>query len=131
MIIIDFMFYYLSRIDNIIKRKGKSNPKDQAAYIIALSCGFWLFIFDIIIGFLIYHDYSAKVPSIIFVLTILLIYFLIKRVYERNGRYEKLVEMGGPRLRVSDRTGIIISVSIFFLSFFLIICTVLIIHEIK
>lgn len=130
---LDFLFYYFVRWFEISDRrpvKTKSYP-DQAVYTLAICSIFWMLLIDLIFDFIVFNTFKSKIPNLIFIVIGLGLYFLYRHIYIKKGRYNFILEKSDPKFNVSDKTGRIITLMVFFSSLLILMFTTIILHSIK
>ena len=131
--ILDFLFYYLVRLFDVTDSKHikfKSHP-DQAAYVLTICSGFWLILINGVIEYFIFDTLKSKIPTFIFIIIGLLLYFVYRDIYIKKGRYNLILERSDPKFNVSDKAGRIIVVIVVFSSLLLLMLSAIILHSIK
>ncbi|MEI6821287.1 MAG: hypothetical protein WCL51_05095 [Bacteroidota bacterium] len=133
MIILDFLFYYLVLFTKNIDRrtvKTVSYP-EHVSYLLGILLLIWLMTINGVIEFFLFNTFISKVPGLIFIILALLFMALLRYIYIKKGRFNRIMEKSEPRFKVSDKTGIIISVSFFFSSVAIFMLTAVILHKLK
>lgn len=130
--VLDFLFYYLARLIEITDRRKKKTVSypDQVSYAISISTAVWIVVFDGIVEYYMFGSFVSKIPLIVFLSFTIFQYFLLRRIYIKKGRYEKLLKMNDPKFGVTDKVGITIAMVVFFLPLVVLFFTALILHNI-
>ena len=133
MIILDFLFYYLVLFTKNIDRrtiKTVSYP-EHVSYLLGILLLIWLMTINGVIEFFLFNTLISKVPGPIFIILALLFMALLRYIYIKKRRFNRIMEKSEPRFKVSDKTGIIISVSFFFSSVAIFMLTAVILQKLK
>jgi len=129
----DFLFYYLVNFfDETDKKHVKfKSHLDQAAYVLTICSGLWVILINGIFEYVLFDTFKSKIPTYIFIIIGVLLYFVYRHIYIKKGRYNQILERSDPKFNVSDKTGRIIAVAVAFSSLLILMLTTIVLHNVK
>jgi hypothetical protein len=127
--VIDFLYYYQVLW---FKKRGKVlDPIARPAYALGICSLFWMMAIDGIIEYILFNSFNARIPKFVFVIVGIVIVYLLEYVYVKKKRYYLILEKDDPKFNVSDKSGMIISISFIIFSLFFLLGSAIIVHSIK
>ena len=131
MIILDFIFHFFVRWFQVSDRRKvkKVTYTDQASYAITICLLVWLILLNAIIEYFLFNTFKSKIPSFAFIILGVLIYFIFRYVYIINNRYSKIMQLNDPKFGISDKSGRIVVLILFFSSFIVFYLTAIVLHN--
>ncbi len=115
---IDFLvFHYALYFDKNKKLLSWSSPLQRANYVVGIVLEIWLLIFAEVFEFVSKRNDSIGYPlGIAFIISILVIMYLLDYIYDKKGRYAYINSSDYKKFGVSNDTGITISILILLFS---------------
>lgn len=127
--IFDFLYYYLYLwFSNRQKRFKAIVPLERVSYGLGITMLIWLICIDAIVEFFIFRSFKSVIPIYIQVLIAISIMWLFDRIYVKNKRFEKVVIPNYQNSSRKENIGIIISLSVVFMSLFITLAVMVLLH---
>lgn len=116
--IIDFLvFYYTLYFDRNKKLHSWSTPLQRANYAVGIVLEIWLMILGEVFEFVAKRNDSVSYTTgMLFILSILFFMYILDYIYDKKGRYLHITSSQYKKFKVSNSTGIIISIVFLFFS---------------
>jgi hypothetical protein len=118
MTIFDFLYYYLMLWFNKRQKHFKKMiPYERVSYGLGIMVIVWILCIDHIVEYFIFDSSRSIIPNFIFVIIALALMWLFDYIYVKKKRYENIVLPRYHESNISEKIGILISISTVILSF--------------
>ena len=127
--IFDFLYYYLYLwFNKSQKRFNAVITYKRVSYGLGIIMLIWLICIDAIVEFFIFKSFKSVIPIYIQVLIAISIMWLFDHIYVKNKRFEKVVIPNFQNSSRKENIGIIISIFVVFMSLFITLAVMMLLH---
>jgi hypothetical protein len=112
-VIIDFIYYYLTKHFETVRTLKFRTPEDHTSYGLGLVSGLYVLIICFFVEYFKFKTFATLIPVWVYVIIMLLFMQLYSFIYVKRGRYDfiKNREKKNPVFNVSYRWGLTLSFS--------------------
>jgi hypothetical protein len=107
----------------------KMDPFERSTYAMGICMMLWILLLCRVVEYIIFKSFQDVIPGVIFIVIALFFMWLFKYVYITQKRYRKILEKEVSIFNVSEKTGILISVTFVLSSFLIPMLVAILLHK--